>query len=338
MKGEEVLRCETEFAPAERLDRAGLLRQHLAWSDQIPTLLISNAIPDLLLILNEYRQIVYSNEYFKRLGNFNSFEDYLGVRPGELMGCIHASESNGGCGTTQACSQCGAIRAILMSLSGKCDIEECIIERTNGAAPLNLRIRTTPVVLNRETYTIFALQDISLEKENAQLLDEVQKLAILDPLSEIYNRRIFFDVANREIIRSIRYHNPFSVVMIDLDKFKEINDTYGHPTGDAVIKEVVRLIQLNLREIDTFARYGGDEFIILLPETGLVGGQKVADRIMSVGDSAVFLYKDFEIPIAFSAGVAEFRFDADHDIDDVISRADQELYNVKKKRRQLKLE
>lgn len=338
MDEEKVIRCETEFAPAERLDRNGLLRQHLAWSDQTPTLLISNAIPDLLLILNEYRQIVYSNEYFKKIGNYRSFEDYLGLRPGELIGCVHASESTGGCGTTQACTLCGAIRAILMSISGKSAVEECLIERSNSSKPYNLRVRTTPVTLNQENYTIFSIQDISFEKENARLLDEVQKLAILDPLSEIYNRRVFFEVANREIIRSIRYHNPFSVVMIDLDKFKEINDTYGHPTGDAVIKEVVRLIQLNLREIDTFARYGGDEFIVLLPETGMVGGQKVADRIMSVGDKAVFLYKDFEIPIPFSAGVAEFMFEVDRDIDDVISRADQELYRVKKNRKQLKID
>jgi diguanylate cyclase (GGDEF)-like protein len=331
----EIHSFDTEFAPAERLGQEGLLRQHQAWSDQLSMTLISNAIPDLLLILNEYRQIVYANNYFKNTNHFSTLDEYIGQRPGELLGCVYASITEGGCGTTSFCSRCGAVNAILMSLSGKKDVEECQIERGKETLPLDLRVWTTPAELNHEKFTIFAFQDISIEKENGRLLEEVQKLAILDPLTEIYNRRVFFDMATHEIIRSIRYHNPFSVIMIDLDRFKQVNDTYGHPAGDALIKEVVKLIQINLREIDTFARYGGDEFIILLPETGLVGGQKVANRIMSAGDVGTYLYKDFEIPMSFSAGVAEFIFEEDHDIDDVISRADQDLYQVKNKRSQL---
>ncbi len=337
MTNQKVQQLATEFAPAERLGGQEVLRQHLAWAEQIPAVLLSNGIPDLLLILNEYRQVVYANELFTQLGDYEKSEDYLGMRPGELLGCVHATETPGGCGTTRSCIMCGAIRSILMSLSGKKAVEECSIERKSGN-PLNLRVWTTPVVLNDEKYTIFALHDISIEKQNMQLLDEVQKLAVIDPLTEIYNRRIFFDVANREIVRSKRYHNPFSIIMIDLDRFKNVNDTYGHPAGDAVIKEVVKLIQQNLREIDTFARYGGDEFIILLPETGIIGGQKVADRIMKAGDGSVYLYKDFEIPTVFSAGVAEFDFDHDIDIDDVISRADKELYLVKNRRNHTEIE
>ncbi len=105
-----------------------------------------------------------------------------------------------------------------------------------------------------------------------------------------------------------------------------------------MLREVVRLIRNNLREIDTLARYGGDEFIMLLPETGMVGGQKVADRIMQCSDEQTFLYKDFEIPIPFSAGVAEFMFEIDHDIDDVVSRADKELYLAKARRNEMRIE
>lgn len=334
-KNEEAI---TEFAPAERLGREGLLHQYHLWAGQLPTLLISNSIPGLILILNEFRQIVYSNDQFTQLGNYSSFEDYLGLRPGELVKCGHALESESGCGTTRFCATCGAVNAILSSINGKKDVQECHIERGTGNLPLNLRVWTTPVELSEEKFVIFTVQDISVEKENARLLEQVQKLAIMDPLTEIYNRRIFFDVANREIVRSIRYHNPFSVVMIDLDRLKQVNDTYGHPAGDAILKEAVKVIKSNLREIDTFARYGGDEFIVLLPETGLVGGQKVADRIMQAGDSTLYTFKDFEIPVAFSAGVAEFEFDGDHDIDDVIARADKELYVTKNKRKQIQLD
>jgi diguanylate cyclase (GGDEF)-like protein len=329
---------KTEFAPAERMDREGLLHQYHLWSEQLPTSLISNSIPGLILILNEYRQIVFSNDQFTQLGNYSSYEDYLGLRPGELINCEHASETPAGCGTTRFCATCGAVNAILNSINGQKDIQECIIERGSGILPLNLRVWTTPVELSQDKFVIFTVQDISVEKENARLLEQVQKLAIMDPLTDIYNRRIFFDVANREIVRSIRYHNPFSIVMVDLDCLKQVNDTYGHPAGDAVLKEVVKVIKANLREIDTFARYGGDEFIILLPETGLVGGKKVANRIMEAGDSTLYTFKDFEIPILFSAGVAEFDFDGDHDIDDVIARADKELYITKKRRKEIKLD
>lgn len=330
--------AKTEYASAERMDHEGLLHQYHLWAEQLSTTLISNSIPGLVLILNECRQIVFSNDQFMEFGNYTSYEDYLGLRPGELIKCKHAVESISGCGTTRFCATCGAVTAILSSINGMRDVQECQIERGNGFSPLNFRVWTTPVEIENEKFVIFAVQDISFEKENARLLEQVQKLAVMDPLTEIYNRRVFFDVASREIIRSIRYHNPFSVVMIDLDRLKQINDTYGHPAGDGIIKEAVKIINANLREIDTFARYGGDEFIILLPETGQVGGQKVADRIMAAGDSTLYTFKDFEFPVAFSAGVAEFEFDSDHDIDDVIARADKELYITKNLRKQVKLD
>jgi diguanylate cyclase (GGDEF)-like protein len=338
MHKEKVITFNTEYAPGNRLSHDEIIRQHKTWAEQKPTFLISNAFPDLMVILNEYRQIVFSNDHFQKLTELNSTDDCLGLRPGELLGCVHSCETDGGCGTTRFCGRCGALKAILRSLEQEVAIEECIIDRGNNFPLLELRVWTTPVELNNEEFVIFTIHDISIEKENTRLLEQVQKLAILDPLTDILNRRAFFDIANREITRSLRYRNPFSIIMIDLDRFKLVNDTYGHPAGDAVLREIVRVIKLNLREIDTLARYGGDEFIILLPETGMAGGCKVADRIMSAGDTSVYLYRDFEIPMSFSAGTAEFLYDSDHDIDDVINRADKELYIMKKKRNQIQID
>mgnify|MGYP001156615214 CR=1 FL=1 len=337
LKNSETQPC-TEFAPAERADEEKLSRQHRSWLKQDITQIIGNAIPDLLLILNENRQIVFANDYYKKLAFYDRDFESFGLRPGELLNCRHAFESEGGCGTTVFCKTCGAVQAILSSILGKKDVEECVINRRDGQPPLELRVWTTPVELDGEKFSVFVVHDISLENEHSRLLDQVQKLAIQDPLTEVFNRRAFFDTVNRELTRAQRYHSPFSIIMIDIDRFKQINDTYGHPAGDAVLKEVVRLIHQSLREIDTLARYGGDEFVILLPEAGLVGGQKVADRIMKCSDEEKYLYKDFEIPMAFSAGVGEFQFDIDHDIDDVISRADKELYLAKARRRELRID
>ncbi len=333
MASNKINGVETEFAPAERLSQDEVLLQHKAWVDQEQVTLVSNAVPNLILILNKQRQIVYSNEHFRKLGEIPDDLGYVGMRPGELLNCVHAFETEGGCGTTKFCRTCGAVLTILTAISGREDSEVCNITRRHDLPNMNLRVWTSPVMLNGEKFTIFTLMDITLELENAKLLDQVQKLAVSDPLTGIFNRRVFFETAYRELTRSIRYHNPFSVVMIDLDDLKLINDTHGHQAGDAALKGVVDLINPWLRDMDVFARYGGDEFVILLPETGLCGGQKVANRIMELADGSAVVVEDTKIPIRFSAGVAEFDFDKDENIESVIKRADAQLYEIKSARK-----
>ena len=145
----------TEFAPAERTDQQNLLRQHQAWEKMEQVRLIGEAIPTLVLVLNNTRQIVYANSKISLFGDYGPTESYLGKRPGDLVNCTHAFKTDGGCGTTAFCENCHAANAILSSLTGMKVADECIITRGNGDQPLQLRVMATPVKLKRRSICNF---------------------------------------------------------------------------------------------------------------------------------------------------------------------------------------
>lgn len=124
--------------------------------------------------------------------------------------------------------------------------------------------------------TLLMLHDITSYK---MLLADVINLAQVDPLTGINNRRHFFDLATLELERARRYRLPLSIILVDMDHLKVINDTYGHIAGDRVLIEVTRCLKTGLRAVDTIARYGGDEFVILLPETGPSGALQLIERL-----------------------------------------------------------
>lgn len=163
---------QTQFAPAERATFETLQRQqnHFAAAGLMTGIL--NALPDGLVILNEQRQIVFSNDAFYQAAQMKQDGSMLGARPGEALNCIHAFELDGGCGTTEFCSTCGAIKSILQAQKGHKSVQECRITRHNevgGEESLDLRVWTTPIRSNDETFTIFAVHDISDEKRRRVL-------------------------------------------------------------------------------------------------------------------------------------------------------------------------
>ena len=105
--------------------------------------------------------------------------------------------------------------------------------------------------------------------ENARLYEKAQQLATEDLLTKVHNRRYFYELAQKELERSRRYQSPLSIIMLDIDHFKKVNDRYGHGVGDQVLIEFVKRVQKELRSSDIFARYGGEEFVILLVESNL---------------------------------------------------------------------
>jgi len=192
------------------------------------------------------------------------------------------------------------------------------------------------VELNARIYACLrtkALQD-ELRKKNRQLeevLSQVEVLAITDPLTELFNRRHFTTTIEKEFSRTARFLSPTSCLIIDIDYFKKVNDEYGHNAGDQVLKEIAKIIQSCMRNIDTIARWGGEEFIALLPETGKENALQAAQRILE----AISDHKFSGIPnkITVSIGVASVPEPSVDTTEKLIHAADLALYEAKAKGR-----
>ena len=160
--------------------------------------------------------------------------------------------------------------------------------------------------------------------------ERLKTLASRDSLTEIYNRRYFLELASHELDRARRNGRPVSLLMIDLDHFKRVNDTHGHAAGDAVLRAVVGGIRSHLRDIDLFARIGGEELVVLMPETGLAAARIVAERLrQAVADTLIPIPGDKTIGVTASFGLA-LAAQPPEPLPDLMERADQALYAAKR--------
>lgn len=168
---------------------------------------------------------------------------------------------------------------------------------------------------------------ISIEKDLKLIIinDTLQKSAHIDVLTKINNRRRCIEIMQNEINRSIRGDASFSIALIDIDKFKQVNDTYGHDGGDDLLKKFSNLFINNIRKIDSFSRWGGDEFVLVCPSTDADGIKQLIDKIKEkLNEKPECFYN-----IGFSFGVATYE-ETDKSYEDIISRADHEMYILKR--------
>ena len=162
---------------------------------------------------------------------------------------------------------------------------------------------------------------------NAIKYQEAIKLAQRDPLTGIANRVSMTETLDREVDRAKRYDLPLSMLMIDLDLFKKVNDTYGHSTGDMVLKEAARCIQSGLRLSDQAFRFGGEEFVVLLADANLKSAQIVAERIRSCIEASSVINNEHEVRFTASIGIAELSQDDTEK--SLFDHADSALYAAK---------
>jgi len=172
-------------------------------------------------------------------------------------------------------------------------------------------------------------RDASIYEEEAKASELLSKLAAIDPLTELLNRRKIEMELDLELKKSKRLGLPLSLVFCDLDYFKHINDKYGHPVGDEVLKGVSRQLQAGIREYDRVARYGGEEFLIMLPQTKAEIAVEIADRLRTSIERWRLIHQEklWPLNVTISMGVAEMN--RDETLDSLIDRADKALYRAK---------
>jgi diguanylate cyclase (GGDEF)-like protein len=179
--------------------------------------------------------------------------------------------------------------------------------------------------------SIFAKQ-IGVSLERARLFQEVQSLALTDPLTSLQNRRSLFELGRVEFSRALRMDRPFCCMMLDVDHFKLINDDYGHPTGDQVLQELATRCKKSVREGDLIGRYGGEELMVLLPETDRETALQIGERLRVSVEEAPIKVSNGEVHVTVSVGVAA-KDEYTTDLETLIARADQAMYIAKHKGR-----
>lgn len=169
----------------------------------------------------------------------------------------------------------------------------------------------------------------AIAMQNAHLFAQVQELATLDPLTGVSNRRHFFELARRELERAARYGRPLSMLMLDADHFKQVNDRYGHVAGDEVLRTIAARCRASLREADLIGRYGGEEFLILLPETAAPQALQVADRLRDAVGAEPVPTLAGPVTVQISIGVASLGPGEQGAVETLLDQADRALYGAK---------
>jgi len=239
---------------------------------------------------------------------------------------------------------------IIIGRSSKADIQidqeavsrnHCKIINTGKAILLRDMGSTNGTYINDELIDEYVLRDGDFIKvgrcifkflsgnniENAYH-EEIYRLTTIDGLTQVYNKRYFQETLEREIGRAQRYRRDLSLIMFDIDHFKQVNDNFGHLAGDYVLKQLASVIKGRIRREDVLARYGGEEFAIILPEIDRHNALQFGEKIRRITEKASFKFEDTEIPVTVSVGIASLIPEV-QEASEFIKLADDNLYAAK---------
>ncbi|MDZ7938814.1 MAG: GGDEF domain-containing protein [Rhodoferax sp.] len=185
-------------------------------------------------------------------------------------------------------------------------------------------------------YCTITLQQRQLEKANTELGQkqrDLERLTRQDGLTGLFNRNTFVELTRQELQRAQRQHHATTILLLDLDHFKKVNDTWGHPAGDAVLRHVASLTQRTVRSTDLVGRLGGEEFIILLPATSVDAARRLAEKLRSQIEASQVEWEGTSIRVTVSMGLAGVPADEKRDFESLYTDADKALYLAKQRGR-----
>lgn len=280
-----------------------LLRHHLL--DVVPVArdVLIEKMADGVLVVDDQNRIVDINQMAMKLLNLTG--DVLGFPVGQVFFQLGPKE-----------------REAFNSQKATFDIQ------LKGESINFLEVTISPILGRRDKFLgrLIILHDITKLKE---IQNELHLLASKDSLTGAVNRRHFMELAKRELTRTRRYKPRLALVLMDLDSFKMVNDTYGHQAGDEALLVLKDICIQGTREVDIFARLGGEEFVLLLPETDQQAASVIAERLRANLEDTTIKYEHHKFKVTISMGVTEYGVQKEDTLDAMLSRADKALYQAK---------
>jgi diguanylate cyclase (GGDEF)-like protein/PAS domain S-box-containing protein len=298
------------FSQGRKLARTALRESEQRLRD------ITNTVSDGLLVLDRDGKITFANPEAQSL---------LGYRSDELLGAdmcdlLHVLED----GKPMPRIASNVLNVGRTGIT--CYGQDELFKRKDGVL-MPVMVSASAIIKRHQIAGIVvAFHDIS---ERKQLERELKRRAQTDVLTGLNNRRHFYELAEQELARARRYGKPLAMLMLDVDHFKQVNDIYGHHAGDAALRKLSEVCIATLREIDIIGRYGGEEFVVLLPETDSLRALEAAERLRhALAEADVPLAGGDLLRFTVSIGVTNLAA-TDADLDSVLKRADKGLYEAK---------
>ena len=288
-------------------------------------------LPVGLFVVGENNRIVEANERIFKYFRLRK-ELLMGRQFGDVFRCHTAVSEKSECGEGSKCPLCPMRRAITQALGGSSDHLETELHHeffVNGRKSVKwFAVNATHITQQNENHALIALTDVSSRKKRER---ELVQLGITDALTGLYNRRFIMQQLKSSLKSMNRNIFPISVAMLDIDDFKRVNDTLGHPAGDSVLSQFAEVFQKNTRDTDFVGRYGGEEFLMVFENSNAESTAKILSRIATRFRSV--LKESLETPLTFSAGVVEIGQQSAlrADVAAVIQKADDLLYEAKHK-------